>query len=110
MNRLYLSRGMVPLREGYLEDDGHPESVTVLVAEGTEGRLAGVVIGIDHRIAINDPDNGSSLWALAVDPQAQMPGVGTALVLALAELLPPARPRLHGPVGDAQQRAGDRAL
>ena len=76
---------MVPLREGYLEADGHPDSVTVLVAEGTEGRLAGVVIGIDHRIAINDPDNGSSLWALAVDPQAQMPGVGTALVLALAE-------------------------
>ena len=85
VNRLYLSRGMVPLREGYLEDDGHPESVTVLVAEGIDGRLAGVVIGIDHRVAINDPDNGSSLWALAVDPQAQMPGVGTALVLALAE-------------------------
>ncbi len=85
VNRLYLSRGMVPLRDGYLEDDGHPESVTVLVAEGVDGRLTGVVIGIDHRVAINDPDNGSSLWALAVDPQAQMPGVGTALVLALAE-------------------------
>jgi GNAT-family acetyltransferase (TIGR03103 family) len=85
VNRLYLSRGMVPLREGYLDASGHPASVTVLTAEGTEGRLAGVVIGIDHRVAINDPDNGSSLWALAVDPQAQMPGVGTALVLALAE-------------------------
>ncbi len=85
VNRLYLSRGMVPLRDGYLEEDGHPDSITVLVAEGADDRLAGVVIGVDHRVAINDPDNGSSLWALAVDPQAQMPGVGTALVLALAE-------------------------
>ncbi|MGA7974384.1 MAG: N-acetylglutaminylglutamine synthetase, partial [Pseudolabrys sp.] len=72
-------------REGYLDEDGHPDCITVLVAEGPEGQLAGVVIGVDHRVAINDPDNGSSLWALAVDPQAQMPGVGTALVLALAE-------------------------
>jgi GNAT-family acetyltransferase (TIGR03103 family) len=85
VTRLYLSRKMVPLREGYLDNGGHPDSVTVLVAEGTENRLAGVVIGVDHKTAINDPDNGSSLWALAVDPQAQMPGVGTALVLALAD-------------------------
>jgi GNAT-family acetyltransferase (TIGR03103 family) len=85
VTRLYLSRKMVPLREGYLDDGGHPDSVTVLVAEGTENRLAGVVIGVDHKTAINDPDNGSSLWALAVDPQAQMPGVGTALALALAD-------------------------
>jgi GNAT-family acetyltransferase (TIGR03103 family) len=85
VNRLYLSRGMVPLRDDYLEADAHPECVTVLVAEGPDGGLAGMVMGIDHRVAINDPDNGSSLWALAVDPQAQMPGVGTALVLALAE-------------------------
>jgi GNAT-family acetyltransferase (TIGR03103 family) len=85
VNRLYLSRKMVPLREGYLDPGARPASVTALVAEGLDGRLAGVVIGVDHKTAINDPDNGSSLWALAVDPQAQMPGVGTALVLALAE-------------------------
>jgi len=82
--RLYLSRRMVPLREGYLDPKGHPPSVSVLVAEGAEGELAGVVIGVDHKTAINDPDNGSSLWALAVDPQAQMPGIGTGLVMALA--------------------------
>jgi GNAT-family acetyltransferase (TIGR03103 family) len=84
VNRLYLSRKMVPLRDAYLAANGHPSCVTVLVAEGPDGRLAGVVLGVDHRMAINDPDNGSSLWALAVDPQAQMPGVGTALVQALA--------------------------
>jgi len=91
INRLYLSRKMVPLRDGYLATNGHPSCVTILVAEGVDNGLAGVVIGVDHKAAINDPDNGSSLWALAVDPQAQMPGVGTALVQALAD-----RFREHG--------------
>ncbi len=86
VNRLYLSRGMVPLRDGYVAGDARPESVQLLVAENGEGGLAGVVMGIDHTKAFNDPDNGSSLWALAVDPQARAPGVGTALVLALADM------------------------
>lgn len=91
INRLYLSRGMVPLRDGYVADGGHEPSVTVLVAEGRDAgnggkpELSGVVMGVDHTTAFNDPDNGSSLWALAVDPQARAPGVGTALVLALAD-------------------------
>lgn len=85
INRLYLSRGMVPLRDGYLREGERASSVHLLVAEGRKGRLAGVVMGIDHRRAIADPDNGASLWALAVDPQAEAPGIGTALVLALAK-------------------------
>ena len=91
INRLYLSRGMVPLREGYLAGGGGGPSVCILVAENGEGGLSGVVMGVDHTMAFNDPDNGSSLWALAVDPQARAPGVGTALVLALAD-----RFRRHG--------------
>ena len=71
INRLYLSRGMVPLRDGYVAGDARPDSVQLLVAESGEGGLAGVVMGIDHTRAFNDPDNGSSLWALAVDPQAR---------------------------------------
>ncbi|MCF8478609.1 MAG: N-acetylglutaminylglutamine synthetase, partial [Pseudolabrys sp.] len=85
INRLYLSRGMVPLRDGYLVDGGHEPSVCLLVVESDEGGLSGVVMGVDHTMAFNDPDNGSSLWALAVDPQARAPGIGTALVLALAD-------------------------
>jgi len=85
VGRLYRSRGMVPLRDGYLADGARSGSVRILVAENGESRLAGVVMGVDHTEAFNDPDNGSSLWALAVDPQARAPGVGTALVLALAE-------------------------
>lgn len=86
INRLYLSRGMVPLRDGYVAGNARPDSVQLLVAENGEGGLAGVVMGIDHTRAFNDPDNGSSLWALAVDPQARAPGVGSALVLALADM------------------------
>src|SRR5690606_12045743 len=35
--------------------------------------------------AFGDPENGSSLWCLAVDPQASHPRVGEALVRTLAE-------------------------
>jgi GNAT-family acetyltransferase (TIGR03103 family) len=48
--------------------------------------VVGVVMGVDHRRAFADPDHGASLWALAVDPQAERPGVGVALVEALALL------------------------
>lgn len=84
VNRLYTSRGMVPLRDGYCADR-HP-AVEILVAEvdGNPDRLAGVVMGVDHLTAFRDPDNGSSLWALAVDPQAAQPGIGRALTLGLA--------------------------
>jgi len=84
INRLYTSRGMVPLREGYCADL-HP-AVEILVAEapGADGRLLGVVMGVDHARAFRDPDNGASLWALSVDPQASPPGIGRALTLELA--------------------------
>lgn len=87
VNRLYLGRSMVPVGENYFNPDRIHPAVQVLVAEektGT-GDIIGVVMSVDHRIAMQDPDNGSSLWALAVDPQAPYPGIGEALVVALAE-------------------------
>ena len=56
----------------------------LLAVDQTSGAVLGTVTGIDHREAFADPDQGSSLWCLAVDPQAPLPGVGEALVLALA--------------------------
>jgi hypothetical protein len=47
----------------------------------------GTVTGIDHRHAFNDPEDGSSLWCLAISPQTSRPGVGRALVCALADRL-----------------------
>jgi GNAT-family acetyltransferase (TIGR03103 family) len=86
-DRIYRSRHMVPPYEGFIWRHRGSSVLTYLVAEDTRtGAVVGVVTGVDHKHAINDPDNGSSLWALAVDPQCQVPGVGEALVRALAEL------------------------
>jgi GNAT-family acetyltransferase (TIGR03103 family) len=87
INRLYLSRRMVPVVDGFLAKLPRRGALTVLVAQeapGPGGGPIGVVMGVDHRRAFGDPERGASLWALAVDPQALRPGVGAALVAALA--------------------------
>lgn len=88
VNRLYLARNMVPVAQGFCARLADDPNVTMLVAEesGPDKAVLGVVMGVDHRTAFNDPDNGSSLWALAVDPQAPVAGVGQSLVMALADL------------------------
>ncbi|MGB1547711.1 MAG: N-acetylglutaminylglutamine synthetase [Alphaproteobacteria bacterium] len=87
VNRLYQARAMVPVAEGFCTKLDDMSELKMLVAEdpGSDSEIVGVVMGVDHRIAFNDPDNGSSLWALAVDPQAQSPGIGESLVTALAD-------------------------
>ena len=86
VNRIYTSRGMVSLQDGYLGDMDNRQCVTVLVAEADQtGEVLGVVMGIDHSIAFDDPEEGSSLWALAVDGQAAVPAVGIGLVTSLAD-------------------------
>lgn len=86
INRLYKSRDMVPVSDGFCARLTDDSAVTMLVAEeaGSDGAVNGVVMGIDHRAAFDDPDRGSSLWSLAVDPQAHTPGIGVSLVAALA--------------------------
>ncbi|MEQ8665144.1 MAG: N-acetylglutaminylglutamine synthetase [Rhodospirillales bacterium] len=88
INRLYRAWMMVSVPPEWLaaiEADG---ALDVLVAEergdGGETSIAGVVMGVDHVAAFDDPDNGASLWALAVDPQAGRPGIGRFLVEALS--------------------------
>ena len=88
INRIYAARRMVPLREGYVAEvlaGQHP--VTILVAvDPAQGGICGVVMGVDHVAAFADPGNGSSLWALAVDPQSTVPAIGRQLTLALSSL------------------------
>lgn len=87
VRRIYQVRKMVPPSRAFFNQLGEQAEVDLLIAEdkGT-GEILGVVTGIDHVRAFNDPDGGSSLWALAVDPQATQPGVGEALTRALADL------------------------
>ena len=86
VNRVYVRCGMVPAPADVLWANQQARHITYLVAEEPHtGELIGTVAGIDHALAFDDPEGGTSLWTLAVDPAAQVPGVGEALVRALAE-------------------------
>ncbi|WP_366654936.1 N-acetylglutaminylglutamine synthetase [Fodinicurvata sp. EGI_FJ10296] len=86
INRIYAHHGMMTVDPTFLWNNRRSRKLCYLVAidENTEDVL-GVVMGADHRYAFDDPENGSSLWSLAVDPQARHPGIGEALVRRLAE-------------------------
>lgn len=87
INRLYQVRGMVPVYQGFLARALHNPAIAILVAETDDsGEILGVVTGVDHVLACNDPDRGASLWSLAVDPQCLYPGIGVGLAKALAAL------------------------
>ncbi|SFE05357.1 GNAT-family acetyltransferase TIGR03103 [Pseudomonas citronellolis] len=85
VNRLYLARGMLPVDAERLTPhyQGGP---TYWLAEDSEtGNAVGAVMGLNHAKAFHDPEGGSSLWCLAVDPQCSRPGVGEALARHLIE-------------------------
>ncbi len=85
INAIYSSHGMVPLRSGYIASLDPNGPVRIFVAEDkAHKRVAGVVMGVDHKIAFHDPENGASLWALAVDMRSALPGIGQKLVQGLA--------------------------
>lgn len=86
INRIYKSRGMVPQRKDFLSDSQqHPALETLVAVDRRNHTVVGTVTGVDHHVAFEDPDNGSSLWALAVDPQCRLPAVGKSLVETLAQ-------------------------
>ncbi|MBF0590087.1 MAG: N-acetylglutaminylglutamine synthetase [Magnetococcales bacterium] len=84
---IYNKRGMVPARSGFYRQEGEQKSVQTFVAlERGSDKVLGQVMAVDHVVAFDDADNGCSLWALAVDPQATIPGVGQALVRHVIEM------------------------
>lgn len=86
VNRIYSARGMVEVRPDFFWSNRDNRAITYLVAEDeTTGEVIGTVTGIDHTRAFADPEQGSSLWCLAVDPQARHAGIGETLVRRLAE-------------------------
>ncbi|MEO3386315.1 N-acetylglutaminylglutamine synthetase [Mesorhizobium sp. CAU 1741] len=86
VNRIYTARGMVQVRPDFFWSNRDNRAITYFVAEDdASGEIIGTVTGIDHGRAFDDPEHGSSLWCLAVDPQARHPGIGEMLVRRLAE-------------------------
>jgi ribosomal protein S18 acetylase RimI-like enzyme len=88
INRVYVRCGMVPAPVDVLWDNNeNNDAVDYLVAvRDDDGSLLGTVTGVDHELLFADPENGSSLWTLAVDPTSSLPGVGATLTRALAAL------------------------
>jgi GNAT-family acetyltransferase (TIGR03103 family) len=87
MNRVLVRCEMVPAPVDVIWNNHlHQQAVTYLVAVRDEdGAVVGAVTGIDHELLFSDPERGSSMWTLAVDPAAGLPGVGEALTRAMAE-------------------------
>jgi GNAT-family acetyltransferase (TIGR03103 family) len=86
VHNLYIRRHMVPPDAEFLWEHRASRLLTYLVAEDSDtGEILGAVTGVDHKTAFGDPERGTSLWALVVDAQASVPGIGQALVRQLAE-------------------------
>lgn len=87
MNRVYVRCGMVPAPVDVLwRNHVHAPALTYLIAaRDDDGAVVGSVTGVDHEVLFADPEKGASMWALAVDPAAALPGVGAALTRTLIE-------------------------
>ncbi len=86
VNAVYATAGMLRADPALLLGNARGPVFSYLVAEepGT-GRVIGTVTGVDHVAAFGDPEGGTSLWCLAVDPQSRLAGVGEHLTRALSE-------------------------
>ncbi|MDH0749224.1 N-acetylglutaminylglutamine synthetase [Pseudomonas sp. GD03842] len=85
INNLYIARGMLPIDPQLLTPRHQGGPVYWIAEDESSNGVIGSVMGLNHHKAFNDPENGSSLWCLAVDPQCTRPGVGEALVRHLIE-------------------------
>ena len=86
INRLYALRHMVGVDPDFVWQNRLSKTLSYFIAEDVQdGTIIGTVTGVDHVNAFDDPEDGSSLWCLAVDPQAAHPGIGQALVAQLAD-------------------------
>lgn len=85
INSLYLKRRMLPIDPTLLTPRHQGGPVYWLAEDEDSGQVIGSVMGLNHRTAFDDPEHGSSLWCLAVDPRCTRPGVGEVLVRHLVE-------------------------
>ena len=85
VNALYQARNMLPIDPDLLTARHNGGPVYWLAEDEDSGAVIGSVMGLNHHTAFHDPENGSSLWCLAVDPQCSRPGVGEVLVRHLVE-------------------------
>ncbi|MFK0312842.1 N-acetylglutaminylglutamine synthetase [Pseudomonas sp. NPDC090233] len=85
INGLYQARGMLPVQPDLLTPRHLGGPVYWLAEDEDTHAVIGSVMGLNHSKAFDDPEHGSSLWCLAVDPHCTRPGVGEVLVRHLIE-------------------------
>jgi GNAT-family acetyltransferase (TIGR03103 family) len=86
INDIYALNGMVVGDTATMWRNHRTRTFTYLVAEDRRtGKIVGTVTGVDHELAFDDPEGGTSLWCLAVHAQDAPTGTGEALVRVLAE-------------------------
>jgi GNAT-family acetyltransferase (TIGR03103 family) len=85
INNLYIARGMLPIDPALLTPRHLGGPVYWIAEDESSHAVIGSVMGVNHQKAFNDPERGSSLWCLAVDPHCTRPGVGEVLVRHLIE-------------------------
>lgn len=88
INQIYSVSGMVPGDPDTLWQGRRDERYNYYVARPADSdEVIGVALCVDHTRCFDDLFNSGSMWALAVDPQCDMPGVGATLVQHLASEL-----------------------
>lgn len=86
VNRILKSHGMVPIDPDFIYHHRDSKTFTYFVAvDPVDDSVIGITTGVDHVHAFQDPENGASMWCLAVDQQASYPGIGRSLVAHLAD-------------------------
>lgn len=87
INHIYSRCHMVPADSDLMwaNSQSAAQVVYLVAIDDQSGQIVGTVTGIDHTQLFGDPENGSSLWCLAVEPAAARPGTGGLLVRSLIE-------------------------
>ncbi|KRD18186.1 GNAT family acetyltransferase [Mycobacterium sp. Root265] len=87
INEIYLQCRMVPADIDLMwhNSQSEPHMIYLVAVEDDTDTVVGTVTGIDHQQLFDDPENGSSLWCLAVSPTLCRPGAGGLLVRSLVE-------------------------
>jgi GNAT-family acetyltransferase (TIGR03103 family) len=84
--KIYKGLSLVPPAAEFLWKIKNSKKIIPLVLENLDtGEVLGTVMGVDHVEVFNDAEGGASLWALAIDPKAPLPGLGEALTRYLIE-------------------------
>ena len=96
INEIYLQCRMVPADIDLMWHNSQSEQhmIYLVAVEDDTGAVVGTVTGIDHLQLFDDPENGSSLWCLAVSPTLCRPGAGGLLVHQMRRHVPGQRQRL----------------